>query len=433
MTQPGGKGRRAAVVGAGAAGLCVAKHLLAKGIEPVIFEAGSRIGGLWVYENDSGLSPAYRSLHVNSETLITAYRDFPFPADGPIFPDHRGMAAYFEAYADRFDLRRRIRFRSPVTSVEPDGTRWTVTAGDGAAETFDIAVIASGHQSVPFHPSFRQTFTGEYLHSFDYRVPEPFRDKRVLVVGMGNSGCDIAADICTVTEKTVLAARSPVLLMPRMLFGVPTSRVMAKLEKPWMPWALRKRIREFVSRVAHGTMEQWGFQTPRTRVHPTSHPSLISHMMWNRILGKPGIARVEGQDVTFADGTSDRFDTIIAATGYEVSLPILSGALSPVEGKWLNLYHRVVPPEHRGLYFMGFFNVTGGGNVRMMDDQAEWIAAIESGEAALPSPAEMRRQIVAEREVIERDYPDSRRYGLELEPRPYRKLLAKELRRGKAA
>jgi cation diffusion facilitator CzcD-associated flavoprotein CzcO len=244
--------RRVAVIGAGAAGLCSAKHLIGKGIDVVVYEMGTQIGGLWVYENDNGLSPAYLSLHVNSENKVTAYRDFPFPDSAPLYPDHRQMATYLEAYADRFGIRPHIRFQSKVLSVERAGNRWVVWLADGRQEGFDSVVVASGHQGVAVHPPFARDFTGEYLHSHDYRVPEKFRGKHVLVVGVGNSACDIAADICTFTASTTMSARSPVLLMPRMFLGVPTSRVLARIEKPWFPWPVRRRIRELIARMAHG-------------------------------------------------------------------------------------------------------------------------------------------------------------------------------------
>ena len=426
-------GKRVAVIGAGAAGLCAARHLLGAGAEVVIFEIGTQIGGLWVYENDNGLSPAYRSLHVNSETRVTAYRDFPFPPDSPIYPDHRGVAAYLRAYADRFDLRRHMRFGSRVASVARDGGSWGVAVEGQEPERFDAVVVASGHQGVPRHPPFASDFAGTYLHSHAYREPEPFRDEDVLVVGVGNSACDIAADICTVTASTTMAARSPVLMMPRMFLGVPTSRILARVEKPFVPWPVKRWFRELIARMAHGRMEQWGFVTPKTRTHPAGHHLLMAQFIWGRVTAKPGIAGVSGHEVTFVDGTSRRFDTMIAATGYEVDLPFLSAELSPVQGRWLDLYRRVVRPGVPGIYFVGFFNVTGGGNIRMMDDQAEWVAALETGAAELPAEAAMRRQIREERETIERLYPDSPRYGLELDPAAYRAGLAQEMRRGRRA
>ncbi len=426
--------RKIAVIGAGAAGLCAAKHLLSKGIEVVIYELGTRVGGLWVYENDNGLSGAYQSLHVNSENKVTAYKDFPFPDDAPIYPDHTQMAQYLVDYADKFNLKPHIRFNAKVTQVQQvAGGRWVVQLADASYQHFDAVVVASGHQGVPSHPPFAKDFSGEYLHSHAYRVPEPFKGKHVLVVGAGNSACDIASDICTVTASATMAARSPVLLMPRMFLGVPTSRVLGKLEKPWMPWPIRRRMREMIARMAHGRMEQWGFVTPKTRTHPAGHHLLIGHFTWNRIAAKPGIENITGDTVHFVGGSSKRFDTLIAATGYEVHLPFLSEALSPMRGRWLELFHQVVKPEVPGLYFLGFFNVSGGGNIRMMDDQAEWVAALETGQAGLPSPEAMKRTILKERDTVTRLYPDSPRYALELDPRVYRAALAGAMRRAAIA
>ena len=426
--------QRVAVIGAGAAGLCAAKNLLARGVEVVVYEIGTCIGGLWVYNNDSGLAPAYKSLHLNSETKVTEYKDFPFPPGSPLYPDHVGVRRYLESYAEHFGVKPHIRFKSKVVDVSPHGEGWRVQVEGGPSndkaqdigDDFDAVVVASGHQGSPSHPAWKNDFTGEYLHSHTYRVPEPFRDKRVLVVGMGNSAVDIASDICVVTQSTTIAARSPVLVMPRMLFGVPTSRVLGRIEKAWMPWPLKRTMRELLVRIVHGRMEQWGFTTPKTRTHPTSHPSLMSHFVWNRITAKPGIESVQGQTVRFVDGSSATFDTVIAGTGYDVSLPFLAPALRPLDGHRPELFLRVVHPRQRGLYFAGMFNVAGGGNIRMMDDQAEWITELVCGDLSLPDEATMRQVMDDEQSYLRRHFPGSPRYALELDPPYYRKQLARE-------
>ncbi len=421
--------KNVAVIGAGAGGLCAAKNLLARGIEPTIFEVGSYIGGLWVYENDSGLSPAYRSLHINSEARVSSFIDFQFPPGTSLYPDHREMHRYFEAYADRFDLRRRIRFRSRVTSIEPAGGQWRVAVEGREPELFDGVVVATGHQSVPRDPEQVKGFTGDYVHAHHYRVPEPYSGKRVLVIGPGNSGVDIAADICTLTERTVLSARSPVLIMPRLMFGVPNSRVLLKLEKPWLPLKVRLWIRTMVTRIFHGRMEQWGFRTPTTRTHPISHPTLISHIAWKRIFAKPGIKTVDGRTISFEDGSTEEFDAIIACTGYVTDLPFLAKERWPLEGHRFNLYNRVVHPDLPGLFFIGFFDVTGGSNIRMMDDQAEYIAAVASGAVTLPNRNDMLKAIADDFAWYATQFPDSPRYGNELDPLRYRAALARDYAR----
>ena len=412
---------RIAVVGAGAAGICAAKHLLAEGSEVVVYEMGSVIGGLWVYENDNGRSPAYRSLHINSEADVTSYEDFPFPRGTPLYPRHDVVRGYLVAYADHFGVTPHIRFHSTVERIEPaeDG-QWRVRLARGAEELFDGVVVAPGHQAVPSHPPFRDDFTGEYLHVHEYRTPEPFTGKRVLVVGTGNSAFDAAADICTVTAATVMVARSPVLIMPRLLFGIPTARILAKIEKPWIPWPVRRQIRVLLASLAHGRMERWGLVTPKTRTHPASHPTLMIHAAYGRVEFRPDVASVSGITVRFTDGTAGDFDVMLAATGYELDLPFLSPALVPVRNRRLDLYKRVIVPRLPGLYFVGYFNVAGGANIRMMGPQARLVSAVVSGRVRLPAPEAMYADIKRERDLLKRRYPDRPRYGLELDPTDYR-------------
>jgi hypothetical protein len=167
-----------------------------------------------------------------------------------------------------------------------------------------------------------------------------------------------------------------------------------------------------------------GFRTPHTRTHPISHPTLISHIAWKRIGVKPGIASIAGQEVRFVDGTAETFDAIIAATGYVTEFPYLPKDYSPVTGTRLSLHNRVVHPALPGVFFIGFFDVSGGSNIRMMDDQAEYIASIAIDAVKLPSRREMEAAIARDHAWAKQQFPDSPRYGLELD----RTTIARSLR-----
>ncbi len=418
----GGGARRYAVIGAGASGLCCAKYLVQSGCGDVtIFEIGTQIGGLWCYGNDNGLSSAYRTLHINTARNLTSFSDFGFDDGVQMFPDHRDMHRYLVSYAEHFGLTRRIRFESRVVKVEPaatygrDAPRWEVRLENGTVEAFDRVIVATGHLSKPLHvPEFQDGFKGEYLHSHYYREPEPFVGKRICVIGVGNSACDIASDVCVTSPKTVMVARSGVMIGPKLIFGYAFTDITMKLYRKWIPDAVRRRVIAFLVYLIHGRMTDLGFKPLTQRAHPTTSAVVVPHIAYRRILVKQGIERIEGRRIFFNDGTSDEFDTLIACTGYLIDLPMIPPSVLEVKDNAVNLYKRICAPGWEGLYFMGMFNTTTALNL-VFERQARWICALERGEAALPEPEEMRADIQAKKDWIDRHYKQSLRHTIEEE------------------
>lgn len=412
--------RRYAVIGAGVAGLCAAKYLLEAGFEDVtIFEIGTQIGGIWCYENDNGMSSAYSTLHINSAKNITHFHDFPFRSDVQLFPSHKDMHEYLVAYANRFDLVRRIRFSSRVTSLVPSANytsarpEWELTTQAGQTLTFDHVVVASGHLSTPLDdPKLKTEFGGEYLHTHYYREPKPFVGKRVCIVGAGNSACDIASDICMTADKTVLVARSGVLIAPKLIFGRPFTDFTMLFDREWFPDKLRRWIISSFIKLFHGRMTDLGFKPLSHRAHSLSNAVLVQHIAYRRITVKHGIRQVDGTMIEFVDGTREEFDTVIGGTGYRYEIPFLSQDIVPTADNKIELYKRIVPPDWRGLYMIGFLNTTTS-LPNAFEHQMRWLIPLETGHAALPSSEEMRDDIAAKQSFIAKYYYASARHTIE--------------------
>lgn len=426
--------RRYAIIGAGASGLCCAKYLKQAGFENItIFEIGTQIGGMWCYQNDSGRSSAYSTLHINSPRSQTKFEDFDFEPGVPIYPSHRDMHRYLVRYAEHFDLVRHIRFRSEVTAVVrgPHGG-WLVTALDGPAEEFDRVIVCSGHLSDPLEPAdVVSQFTGRSMHAHHYREPAEFVGRRVCVIGAGNSAFDICADICTTAERTVLVARSPAVINPKLLFGVPFRDITIRFERWWIPERVRRRIVSALVRMIHGNMRDLGFKPAEKRLHNTSNPTLAFHIAYRRVEVKHGITKIEGTTVTFEDSTSEEFDDLITATGYEVKLPFIDDDLLPVRDNGLDLYRRIVAPDLPGLYFIGFIN-TSTGLPYTFERQVQWLLPFECGEAVFPSKSEMDSEIDLKKRWLAKTYHSSPRMSLEESHVKYFSELKQSLKEGRS-
>ncbi|HEY0641335.1 MAG TPA: NAD(P)-binding domain-containing protein [Pseudonocardiaceae bacterium] len=426
------------VIGAGSSGLAACQVLGARGLPYECFEAGSEVGGNWRYLNDNGMSSAYRSLHINTSRDVMEFSTFPMPRSLPNYPNHFQIAAYFDSYADHFGLRRHIRFRTEVTSVTPADGRWDVTTrhrdtGEERTTRYRAVLVANGHHWDPRwpEPAFPGEFEGEQTHAHHYRVPEPYRGRRVLVLGIGNSAADIAVETAAVSERTFLAMRRGAHVVPKYLLGRPFD-ALAKTPLTRLPLPVQRAFLAFSLRVAQGRMTDYGLPEPDHKVlsaHPTVSADLLNRLGHGDITVKPTISRLDGEKVHFADGSVERVDAIIYCTGYRISFPFLDPAVVSAADNRIGLFRRVVDPDHDGLFFIGLVQPLGA-IMPIAEAQSRWVADLLDGAATLPSRRAMHREIAAYRRATARRYVSSKRHTIQVDFMPYQRALEAERRAG---
>jgi dimethylaniline monooxygenase (N-oxide forming) len=433
---------RVCIVGAGSSGIASCQVLHARGIEFDCFEKGSEVGGNWRYLNDNGMSASYRSLFINTSRNLMEYATYPMPKHYPPYPHHSQIAAYFDDYVDHFGFRGRIRFRSEVTRVEPaQGGRgeagWEVEVADrdGREERrrYSAVLVANGHHWDPRwpEPPFPGEFNGRQMHSHEYKTWDGFEDKNVLILGIGNSACDIAVETSRVSNRTYLAMRRGAHVIPKFIKGRPTDELGTEFTSR-LPFAIQRWYYRRMLRTIQGEMEDYDLPSPDHKLfeaHPTISADLLARIGHGRVLPKPNIERLEGDRVRFVDGSVEDMDVIVYCTGYRITFPFLSKDVIDATDNHVELYRRVVPPDRPGLYFIGLIQPLGA-IMPIAELQSEWIADVLEGKASLPSEAEMRRVIEREDRRMAKRYVTSKRHTIQVDFYPYMRTLRRERRRG---
>jgi dimethylaniline monooxygenase (N-oxide forming) len=424
------------ILGAGSSGVTVAKALKEQGLEFDCFEKGSDIGGMWRYENDSGLSSAYASLHIDTSRQNLGYSDFPIAGNRRDFLSHAEFLAHLEAYADRADVRSSIRFNTTVEAVDraPDG-RWVVRLQGGETRTYGTVIIANGHLSDPRMPNFPGCFAGDQIHSHHYRTAAPYDGKNVLVVGLGNSAVDIAVDLARRARGGTMSTRRSAWIMPKYVMGIPVDRWSTFLSSRLrLPTRIVRMIMARVVRLAQGDQERFGVpkpQHPMWREHATLSQELLPYLGHGWIKMKPNVNRLDGKQVRFEDGSVEEFDAIIYATGYKTSFPFLAPGLFQAEKKPVNLYRRILSSEHPGLFFAGLIQPVGP-TIPLVEVQAKWLASVLAKKVRLPDRDTMQAEISAHHDRQKRTYLDSDRYVLEVDFKTYAGQMRTDMEAGLA-
>ncbi|MGN6256402.1 MAG: flavin-containing monooxygenase [Solirubrobacterales bacterium] len=431
--------QKVCIIGAGSSGIAAAQVLDARGVSFDCFEKGSQIGGNWRYENDNGMSSAYRSLHINTSRRVMAFKSLPMPDHYPDYPDHFQMAAYFDEFADHFGLREKITFRTEVTKVEPADGEWAVTTkGEGGGENterYRAVLVANGHHWDPRwpEPAFpgSEQFEGEQIHAHHYREPDVLRGKRVLVLGLGNSATDIAVESSRIAEKTFLAVRRGAYVLPKYMNGKPIDEVATPLMSR-LPLSVQRFFAMKGLEIAAGDMTTYGLPKPDHKLfeaHPTVSSELLPRLGHGDIAVKPNIDRFAGgRSVRFVDGSEEEIDLVVYCTGYKITFPFFDPKVFSAPDNRMPLFRRVVSVERPGLYFIGFIQPLGP-IMPLAEAQAEWVADLLTGQAVLPPAGEMKREITQEERKQAKRFVASKRHTVEVDFHPYLREIRRERKR----
>ena len=337
------------VVGAGPAGLVVARQLRQAGIPFQVFERHHDVGGIWDPDNTG--SPMYRSAHFISSKYSSGFVGFPMPEDFPDYPSWRQVLGYIRDFARAEDLYQHITFNTEVTHAEPlDDNRWRVTVGNRQYD-YRAVVVAPG---VTWHPNRpllagEERFAGDIIHSSEYFESSSFHGKRVLIVGAGNSGVDIACDAAANADAAFLSVRRGYRFLPKHVFGVPLDVFINHGGQPPAGITIPEDPNELVDALV-GDLTRFGLPAPDHDVlssHPIVNDRSIHHFNHGDIAARPDIQELDGHNVVFADGRREPIDLIVLATGYEYRVPFINEDLfewsSGHPQLYLNIFHRRLP------------------------------------------------------------------------------------------
>lgn len=375
-----------AIIGAGASGLGVAKALGEVGLAFEIIEATARFGGNW--QPDGPASKMYEAVHLISSKRNTQFADFPMPEHYPDYPRHTQVFDYLTQLAEHCQLQQHTRFNTRVTHMDKTADGWLLSFDDGRQARYEAVVVCNGLLGTPKVPQYPGTFSGQALHASAYRSSAQFRGKRVLVVGGGNSGCDIAVDAAQTASLALHSTRRGYHYMPKFIDGQPTQEWLMDQAPKFADedeyWAHVERSFKF----AGYDGRDYGLPAPDHGIrecHPILNSQILYYIGHGDVQAKPDISHFDGQQVHFCDASVATIDLIVWATGYVIDLPFLPLQTFDWQRDFDSLFLRMLPAEHDDLVFVGYLNTPSGiGNLANMTGR--FVAAYLQARA-LRSPA----------------------------------------------
>ncbi|PQO32513.1 hypothetical protein DTL21_20095 [Bremerella cremea] len=425
------------VIGAGPSGLVTLKTLRQLGINATCVDRNERIGGNWDIE--SPFSSVYESAHLISSKGMTQFADFPMPEEYPEYPSHHQVLAYLNSYAERFDLGQYIRKKITVNRVEKVNDGWilTISPSDGLSSTvekYNAIVIANGHHAEPMLPEAVGEFSGEVLHAHAYKHHRQLADRRVLVVGAGNSGCDIAVEAAIHGRSAAISMRRGYHFFPKFIRGKPADVVGDRVRRWPIPRSWQRLLSQFVVDWTIGRPHRYGLPKPEHRLFE-AHPIINSQLPYYAGHGKlsvfPDIRLLDGNEVEFTDGRRETFDTIIYATGYQLTFPFIQPELLNTVDGIPQLYLHAFHPTDDTLFVAGMIQPNSG-QWPLTDLQAQIIArylkATQSESTSADAFREEKRSVQSAATSRE-GFLATPRHRLEVDYFEYRRTLQKIIRK----
>lgn len=425
---------RILIIGAGPSGITAGKNCAEAGLEYVIFEKNDKVGGNWVFNSKTGHSSVYENTHLISSKSWSEFEDFPMPDDYPDYPNHFQLQKYFEEYAMHFGVYPKIRFDHNVKLIErqADGSwlvHYTNDSGLDKSEVFQTLMVANGHHNVPKYPEYPGKFDGKFIHSHDFKaVDESWRDKRILIIGAGNSACDIAVEAARVSKVVHLSMRSPQWIFPKFIFGQPGDVFAAKTR--WLPRKLRQHGLKILVRLILGPYSRYNLpentSLPLT-THPTLNSDLLDYIRHGRIKPRTAIDSLNGLTVNFTDRSSTEFDIICACTGFWTEFSFFDKTFLDFKNlEKVPLYKKMMHEKYQNLYFIGLFQPIGC--IWPLADYQAKLAVLEIL-GKYRRPAEMKSAIKNEIKNPHFDFGPGQRHAMEVDYHLFKKELKNELKK----
>jgi len=341
------------IIGAGPAGMAIAGRLARLGIPYLLLEKSDRVGHTW--------HGHYERLCLHTVKEHSNLPHLEFPEHYPTYVPRLDLIAYWENYIREMGIEP--LFGQEVRHIRRVEDQWETTTG---TDTFQskCVVVATGYNRVPYQPEWpgQEQFQGTFIHSKDYRNAKPFTGKKVLLIGMGNTGSELALDLCEHGAFPTISVRSPVNIILRDVLGRPAQRTAIMLSK--LPEWAYDFIAKTVQKRTIGNLSAYGLESspyaPSEQLRrfgkvPVIDIGTVDLIKQRKVLIRPDVECFQENGVVFKDGTSENFDAVIACTGYRAQAEAFfenGGNLLDARGYPRNLWFD--EPEYQGLYFCGF-------------------------------------------------------------------------------